>query len=443
MSLRPELAKTYLSELFEKGLEAAAPENCVPGCLPKRPKSRVFIVAAGKAAASMARAVELSWGVQDGYLPLQGIAVTRYGHGVACQHIEVIEAAHPVPDNRGELAARKILEMAEQLTEDDLLLCLISGGGSALLGLPADGIAFDEKKQINKALLLSGAPIGEMNVVRKHLSAIKGGRLAQAAFPASIHTIAISDVPGDDFSVIASGPTIADHSTSREALDILNKYQIKVPDHIYAHLENPASETPKPDNPIFQRCTQAMAAKPLDMVNKVCAIASEMGFKTINLGADIEGEAKIVGKEHAELALLHARKLAVADQPIAIISGGETTVTIEKTDNATDNKMGASGRGGRNCEYILSLALHLDGAPTIHALACDSDGIDGSEDNAGAFISPDSLLRGQAAGLSAEKMLQAHDSYSYFDKIGDLLKTGPTRTNVNDLRLILIFPPNA
>lgn len=443
MALRPELAKSYLSELFEKGLEAAAPENCVPQCLPERPKSRVFVVAAGKAAAAMARAVELSWGAQDGYQPLQGIAVTRYGHGVACQHIEVIEAAHPVPDNRGELAARKILEMAEQLTEDDLLLCLISGGGSALLGLPADGIMFDEKKQINKALLLSGAPIGEMNVVRKHLSAIKGGRLAQAAFPAAIHTIAISDVPGDDFSVIASGPTIADHSTSREALNILNKYQIKVPDHIYAHLENPASETPKPDNPIFQRCTQAMAAKPLDMVDEVCSIASEMGFKTVNLGADIEGEAKVIGKEHAELALAQAKQLAATDQPIAIISGGETTVTIEKSDNATDNKMGAAGRGGRNCEYILSLALHLDGAPTIYALACDSDGIDGSEDNAGAFIAPDSLSRGQAAEASAQQMLQAHDSYSYFEKIGDLLKTGPTRTNVNDLRLILVFPPSS
>lgn len=442
MVLRPQMATTYLKGLFDKGLEAAAPENCVPQCLPKRPKSRVFVVAAGKAAASMARAVEKAWGAGDDHHPIEGIAVTRYGHAVECERIEVIEAAHPVPDNRGELAAKKILQMAGALTEDDLLLCLISGGGSALLGLPAEGLAFEDKKQINKALLLSGAPIGEMNVVRKHLSAIKGGRLAQAAYPAAIHTIAISDVPGDDFSIIASGPTIADQSTSAQALDIIQKYQIDVPDHIVHHLKTDASETPKPDNPIFERCTVAMAAKPQNMVDHVSRAAQEMGFHTINLGADIEGEAKDIGEQHAELALAQAADLSAHDQPIAIISGGETTVTIEQSDLATDNKMGASGRGGRNCEYILSLAVHLNEAPFIYALACDSDGIDGSEDNAGAFVLPDSLARGKSAGLSAEQMLQAHDSYSYFEKIGDLLKTGPTRTNVNDLRIILIFPPS-
>lgn len=440
MVLRPELAKTYLKDLFEKGLAVAAPENCIPQCLPDRPKSKVFIVAAGKAAASMARAVELFWGSEEGLDDLSGIAVTRYGHAVECEYIEVIEAAHPVPDNRGEIAAKKILDRATRLSEHDMLLCLISGGGSALLGLPADGIAFEDKRRINKALLLSGAPIGEMNVVRKHLSAIKGGRLAQAAYPAAVHTIAISDVPGDDFSVIASGPTIPDTSTSSDAIEIIKKYNIDVPNHILQHLQSPFSETPKPGDPIFTRCTQTMAARPVDMVNKVCSAARHMGFKTINLGADIEGEAKRIGQEHAEFALAQAAKLTVSDAPIAIVSGGETTVTIEHSVNQRENKMGASGRGGRNCEYILSLAVHLGAAPSIFALACDSDGIDGSEDNAGAFVFPDSLARGTSAGINAETLLNEHDSYSFFEEIGDLLITGPTRTNVNDLRIILIFP---
>lgn len=442
MPLQAEFARTYLKELFQKGLEAADPLHCVPPCLPERPKSRTFIVAAGKAAASMARAVEIAWSPEgQGSLgesqALEGLAVTRYGHGVKCDFIEVIEAAHPVPDNRGEMAARRILDIAKTLGEDDLLLCLISGGGSALLGLPHEGLSFDDKKKINKALLMSGAPIGEMNVVRKHLSAIKGGRLAKAAWPAAIHTIAISDVPGDDFSVIASGPTIADASTLSDALDIINKYNLDVPDYILTHLQSDMSETPKPGQKYFERSTTDMAAKPADMIEKVCDAARNMGFETINLGADIEGEASIIGREHAELALSYRGKMTPNDKPIAIISGGETTVTINAEQKA--DQTAQIGRGGRNCEYILSLAVHLDGAEGIYALACDSDGIDGSEDNAGAFITPDSLKRGEDLDFSAKHMLQMHDSYSFFEKIDDLLITGPTRTNVNDLRMVLIF----
>lgn len=412
-----------LKSLFHHGLDIADPINCVPPHLPEKPKGRVLIISAGKAAASMAHAVEQKWG--DG---LEGIAVTRYGHGKECQSIEVIEAAHPVPDNRGEIAAKRLLEVANTLEEDDLLLCLISGGGSALLGLAADGLTFEDKKAINKALLASGAPIGEMNIVRKHLSAIKGGRLAKAAYPASILTMAISDVPGDDPSIIASGPTVPDESTSEQAIEIIDRYGISIPDHVRAHLKSPLSETPKPGDEIFEKSEVVMVAKPADMVNSVCDKATSLGFNVINLGADIEGEASEVGKEQAQMALEYQAKLKAGDKPIAIISGGETTVTIE----------GEGGKGGRNCEYILSLAVALDGAESIHALACDTDGIDGSEDVAGAVITPDTLKRAQSAGYSAQEMLAKHDSYTMFQAIGDLYKTGPTLTNVNDLRIIYI-----
>jgi glycerate 2-kinase len=305
---------------------------------------------------------------------------------------------------------------------------LISGGGSALLGLAADGLTFDDKKAINKALLASGAPIGEMNVVRKHLSAIKGGRLAKAAYPAKILTMAISDVPGDDPSVIASGPTVPDESTSEQAIEIIDRYGISIPDHVRAHLENPLSETPKPGDKIFEKSEVVMVAKPSDMVNSVCEKAESLGFNVINLGADIEGEAKEVGQEQAKMALKYQAEMKVGDKPIAIISGGETTVTIQDE----------GGKGGRNCEYILSLAVALNGAENIHALACDTDGIDGSEDVAGAIITPDTLKRAKSAGYSAQEMLAKHDSYTLFQAIGDLYKTGPTLTNVNDMRVIYI-----
>ena len=340
----------------------------------------------------------------------------------------MIEAAHPVPDNRGEIAAKRLLEIANTLEEDDLLLCLISGGGSALLGLAANGLTFDDKKAINKALLASGAPIGEMNIVRKHLSAIKGGRLAKAAYPAKILTMAISDVPGDNPSVIASGPTVPDESTSEQALQIIDRYGISIAEHVRTHLQSSLSETPKPGDEIFNKSEVVMVAKPLDMVNSVCEKAESLGFNVINLGADIEGEAKEVGQEQAKLALQYQANMKDDDKPIAIISGGETTVTIQ----------GEGGKGGRNCEYILSLAVALNGAEHIYALACDTDGIDGSEDVAGAIITPDTLARAKSANFSAEEMLANHDSYTLFQAIGDLYKTGPTLTNVNDLRVIYV-----
>ena len=421
--------KEHLKVLFKTGVSAADPAICVPPCLPPKPDGRVLVISAGKAAASMAHAVEAQWGDD-----LEGIAVTRYGHGKACASIEVIEASHPVPDDKGENAARRLLKAAKSLGADDMLLCLISGGGSALLGLPAEGLSFDEKKTINKALLASGAPIGEMNIVRKHLSGIKGGRLAKAAYPAQVITIAISDVPGDDMSTIASGPTVPDISTSAQAIDIIDHYGIDISKAVRDHLQSDASETPKTGDPIFDKTEVFMAARPADMVDQVADAATALGYRVVNLGADIEGEAKDIGQQQAQLALDIKSKMQNNDQPVAIISGGETTVTIDKS------QVKSGGRGGRNCEYLLSLAIHLKQCNQIYALACDTDGIDGSEDNAGAFITPDSLSRAKNLDLSPIKMLQEHDSYSLFEAIGDLYKTGPTMTNVNDLRVIIIQP---
>jgi glycerate 2-kinase len=416
-------ARSLLIDLFYVGVDSADPARCVPPLLPERPDGRTVLVAAGKAAASMARAVEDHW---DG--PLEGIAVTRDGHGMDCGRIEVIEAAHPVPDDRGEVAARRLLETVRGLGEDDLVLCLISGGGSALLALAAEGLTLADKVAINRQLLASGAPIGQMNTVRKHLSAIKGGRLAEAAHPARVVTIGISDVPGDDPSVIASGPTVPDATTLADARAILDSYDLDVPAHVRAHLDKPSSETPKPGAPVFERTEFRMAATPAEMVAKVAASAKERGFEVVSLGADIEGEARDIGAKHAEIALKHGRERAGDAPPLMIVSGGETTVTVT----------GKGGRGGRNTEYLLSLALHLDGRLPVHALACDTDGIDGSEDNAGAIIDPQTLDRARASGLDPKVCLDGHDSHSVFAATGDLIITGPTRTNVNDLRLILI-----
>lgn len=417
--------KRSLEYLFMQGVSFADPLNCVPALLPQKPNGRVLVVAAGKAAASMAHAVEVSWGTD-----VEGIAVTRYGHVKPCKTIEVIQAAHPVPDDKGQIAAKRIIHEAETLGEDDLLLCLISGGGSSLLGLAAEGVSFDDKKAINKALLMSGAPIGEMNIVRKHLSAIKGGRLAKKAHPAHVFTIAISDVPGDDPSIIASGPTVPDESTLSQAIEIIDKYQISVPENIREHLENPNSETPKPGDPIFANCETVIAARPMDMINHVVNEADKLGFKVINLGADIEGEASEVGAEHAQLALKYRDQMTPDHAPIAIISGGETTVTVKNPN----------GQGGRNSEYALALAAHLNGVSNIYALSGDTDGIDGSEDNCGAFVLPDTFQRAKGLDISATEMLESNQSYRFFASLDDLFITGPTLTNVNDLRIILIFP---
>ncbi|TDH38497.1 glycerate kinase [Pseudohoeflea suaedae] len=418
--------RAALRALFDVGLKAADPAVCVPPHLPAPPEGRTIVIAAGKAAASMARAVEDNF---QGHI--EGIAVTRYGHGTECRIIEVIEASHPVPDDRGEVAARKLMQTVTGLGPDDLVLCLISGGGSALLGLPAEGLTLKQKKAINKALLASGAPIGEMNTVRKHLSAIKGGRLAQAAHPARVVTLGISDVPGDDPSVIASGPTVADKTTLADALDVIARFSIAISEEVRAHLDDPGSETPKPGDPVFEGNSYVLIARPADMVEAVARAGRLMGYDVISLGADIEGEAREVGKAQARMALDLAEKMKPDARPVLIVSGGETTVTVDRP----------GGRGGRNCEYLLALAVALDGDPRICALACDTDGIDGSEDNAGAIIDPGTLYRAEARGLKPAKYLADHDSYTLFSATGDLVMTGPTLTNVNDLRLILISPP--
>ena len=409
----------FLESLFRGAVASAMPQNCVPAFLPGPPKGRTFIVAAGKAAASMALAAEQNWPLDA---PLSGIALTRYGHGMPCEMIEIIEASHPVPDDRGFEAALRIMAEASKLGADDLLLFLVSGGGSALLTAPGTGIALAEKRAVNKALLMSGAPIGEMNIVRKHLSAVKGGRLTQMAEPARVVTLAISDVPHDDPSTIASGPTVPDDSTSADALGLIERYGIDVSDAVRQHLASLDAETPKSGDAIFDNTEFHMVAKPADMIGATEQVCIDRGLSVENLGADIEGEARDVARDHAQLALQNPRGANI------ILSGGETTVTTAKGTGP--------GRGGRNCEYLLALAIELDGAASIHALAADTDGIDGSETNAGAFITPDTLTRAKGMGMDAQDYLARHDSFTFFERLGDLVVTGPTRTNVNDFRAI-------
>jgi glycerate 2-kinase len=414
--------RKLLRDMFDAAVAAASPALCVPRHLPKPPKGRTVVVGAGKAAAAMAAAVEANWSG-----PLEGLVVTRYGHSVPCRHIEVIEAAHPVPDAAGLEAARRILEKVGGLGPDDLVLCLLSGGGSALLSLPAPGVTLEDKQAINRALLRSGAPIGEMNCVRKHLSAIKGGRLAVAAAPATVVSLMISDVPGDDPSVIASGPTMPDPTNSADAIAILQSYAIETPQSVMAHLQSPAAETPKPRDPRFRNVTNLVVATPQDALEASARVARDAGFPPLILGNAIEGEARDVGLVHAGIA----KQVAGFGQPIAppcaLISGGETTVTVR-----------GNGRGGRNAEFLLSLALALDGQAGIAAIAADTDGIDGSEDNAGAVLLPDTLDRAARAGLNLKTHLANNDAYPVFAQLGDLVVTGPTRTNVNDFRAILV-----
>lgn len=407
----------YLRQLFDRAVQAADPKLCLADHLPEPPRGRTLVIAAGKAAASMARATEIAWPTAA---PLSGVALTRYGHGEPCERIEVIEAAHPVPDNRGFQAAQRLMGEVRKLGSDDLLLCLMSGGGSALLALPATGISLDDKKSINRALLMSGAPISEMNTVRKHLSAIKGGRLAEAAHPARIVTLGISDVPFDDPSTIASGPTVPDPTDIVETWELLKRYQINVPKAIANHLKSDHAETPKPGNPLFENSRFAMVSRPADMLQTVVQSCRKDGYTVQSLGADIEGEARVVARHHAEIALPGTAQL--------VLSGGETTVTVDTGKPC--------GRGGRNCEYLLALAIALNGAAGIYALAADTDGIDGSEDNAGAMLTPDTLIRAKAAGMDPKAMLDGHDAYTFFRTLGDLITTGPTRTNVNDFRAI-------
>lgn len=404
---------TLLKRMFDAALETARPEVCVPPYLPPPPQGRVVVIGAGKSAAAMAAAVEAHWSA-----PLEGMVVTRYGHSTPTRTIEVVEAAHPVPDAAGEQAAKRILNAVGGLGPDDLVLCLISGGGSALLTLPAPGITLDDKQAVTGALLRCGATISEINCVRKHLSAIKGGRLAAACQPAQVVTLMISDVPGDDPAVIASGPTVPDPTTFADARAVLSKYEIEPPAAVSALLDAAEAETPKPDDPLFARCTAHIIARPADALEAAAGVCREAGYTPVILGDDIEGEAREVAHEHARLAL-------DAAQGTVLLSGGETTVTVA-----------GQGRGGRNAEYALALAMALGGRG--FAIACDTDGIDGMEDNAGAIVTPDTLARAGAGGENADARLADNDAYTFFSQLGDLVVTGPTRTNVNDFRAILI-----
>jgi glycerate 2-kinase len=422
--------RALLRALFDAALAAADAARALPPHLPPPPRGRTVAVGAGKAAAAMAKAVEEHW-----HGPLSGLVITRYGHGAACRHIEVVEASHPVPDAAGSAAAARILESVRGLTADDLVLVLASGGGSALMALPAPGLALDDKRMVTRALLRSGATIGEINCVRKHLSAIKGGRLAAAAAPARVVTLAISDVPGDDPTVIASGPTVADPTTFAAARGILAKYSIKPPPAVAKHLAAGKDETPKPGDRRLARSEVVLIATPQDALAAAAATAQAAGVTPLVLGDAIEGEAREVALVHAAIARQAAAgKLLVGDMPLplpaVLLSGGETTVTVR-----------GAGRGGRNAEFLLALAVALERHQAIHALAADTDGIDGTEDNAGAFYAPDTLARAQSLGLDLRARLADNDGYGVFQPLGDLLVTGPTLTNVNDFRAILVLPP--
>lgn len=414
--------RAFLRALFDAAVAAALPAKVAPPHLPKPPRGRTIVLGAGKASAAMAMAVEEHW---PG--PLEGLVVTRTGHGAPCERIEIIEAAHPVPDERGRDAARRILALAEGAGPDDLVLCLISGGGSALLALPAAGLSLEEKQAVNRALLASGADIGAMNTVRKHLSAIKGGRLAAAAFPAETVTLAISDVPGDEASVIASGPTVADPSTFAEARAVLARYGIEPPPAVSRHLAEAADETPKPGDPRLARSRVEIIASPMASLCAAAEAALAAGVTPLILGDAIEGEAREVGRALAGIALSARTHGVPVPPPAVLLSGGETTVTVK-----------GQGRGGRNVEFLAGLALGLHGASGIFALAADTDGIDGSEDNAGAFVTPDTLQRARAAGLDVAALMAGNDCYRLFAALGDLVVTGPTLTNVNDFRAILV-----
>jgi len=418
---------SLLRAMFDEAVRAAAPNICIPPHLPNPPPGRTVVVGAGKAAAAMAAAVDAAWPTGR---PLGGLVVTRYGHGVSqgAGRIEVIEAGHPVPDEAGERAAARMLALVQGLTADDLVLCLMSGGGSALLALPAAGVCLADKQAVARALLRSGAGIGEMNCVRKHLSAIKGGRLAAAAFPAAVVSLLISDVPGDDAAMIASGPSVADPTSLAEARLVLARYRIAAPRAVHDWLNDPRAETPKPGDPAFARTRAVLVATPQMALEAAASMARRAGVAPVILGDAIEGEAREVARVMAGIArhcALHGQPEAA---PCVLISGGETTVTLR-----------GKGRGGRNAEFLLALGVALEGQPGIHAIACDTDGIDGSEDNAGAILAPDSLARAARLGLSARGRLEDNDGYGFFEALGDLVVTGPTRTNVNDFRAILVM----
>lgn len=459
-------AKQFLRTLYDSAVKQALPKGNMAAYLPDtlftqagNKRGRTVVIGAGKAAASMAQELELFWRqkvpanlsseasskavskfsaaakqshdsetvVESTGGKLEGLVVTRYGHTAACDMIEVIEASHPVPDAMGMAVGERVLELVSGLNEEDTLICLISGGGSALLSLPAPGITLAEKQAINKSLLRSGAAIDEMNCVRKHLSALKGGRVAKLAYPAQVITLAISDVPGDDLSVIASGPTVPDNTTRFDALAILERYKIDIPASAFQWLNQPESETVKPNDPCWSRCQNHLIATPQLALEAAAADAEGMGIPAYILSDSMEGEARDVAKVHAALARQIVSHQQPFQTPCVLISGGETTVTVK-----------GEGRGGRNCEFLLSLLNELKGLHRVYAIAADTDGIDGVEDNAGAWVTPETWARAQALELNPDSYLDNNNSYAFFEKTQSLIFTGPTLTNVNDFRAILI-----
>lgn len=419
MPLEP---RHILRSMFDAAIAAAQPALCVPSHLPPPPKGRFIVIGAGKASAAMARAVEDHWAG-----PLEGLVVTRYGYAVPCSRIEIVEAAHPVPDAAGLEAAQRILALARSAGPDDTVLCLISGGGSALLPLPLDGLTLKDKQQVNRALLASGASITEMNTVRRHLSAIKGGRLAAVAHPAQILTLLISDVPSDNPADIASGPTVADATTCADALAIVRRYGIELPPAVRATLDRAEAESVKPGDPRLANAETRIIAAPQMALEAAAEIARGEGLPVHILGDAIEGEARDVGKVMAGIALQVATRYQPFTPPCVLLSGGETTVTVR-----------GKGRGGRNVEFLLSLGIALGGHPGIWALAGDTDGVDGLEDVAGAILTPNTLARADQAGIAPRDALTNNDGHGFFGTLGDAVVTGPTLTNVNDFRAILI-----
>lgn len=417
-------------------MRRALPLHNTAEFLPSPPRGRTLVLGAGKAAGAMAHAVEALWPAQSA---LQGLVVTRYGHtpprpaGLR-ERIEIVEAAHPVPDAAGLAAAERMLFMTQGLTPDDLVLCLISGGGSALLTLPADGLTLPEKQAINQALLASSANIAEINCVRKHMSRIKGGRLAVACSPAQLLTLAISDVPGDDASVIASGPTVPDATSCADALAVLIRYKISVPQHLTAMLSSGALETPKPGDPAFEKTQVKLIATPRQSLQAAADAARAAGIAAYILSDEMEGESREVAKVHAALARAVARHGQPFEKPCVILSGGETTVSVRP------KPVGAPrGKGGRAGEFCMGLAQALQGQAGVYALAADTDGIDGVPDNAGAWVDPATLSKALDAGMKLEDYMDRNDSYGYFAVLDDLFITGPTFTNVNDFRAVLIL----
>jgi hydroxypyruvate reductase len=419
---KAESARELLRAMFDAAVEAAQPANFIPLHLTVPPKGRTIVIGAGKASAAMARALEQHWPQR-----LEGLVVTRYGYGVPCERIEIVEAAHPVPDQAGYVAAKRMLELVSALSEDDLVICLVSGGGSALLPLPADGITLAEKQALNNALLASGATIAEMNCVRRHVSAIKGGRLAAACYPAQVVSLLISDVPGDDRTDIASGPTVPDPTTCADALAIIDRYGVEVAPSVLRILRSGDGESVKPGSSRIARAQAHMVMTPRMALDAAASVARDAGVAVHMLGDAIEGEARDVGKVMAAITRSVVSHGEPFRAPCILLSGGETTVTVR-----------GDGRGGRNVEFLLSLAIELDGLAGVHAIACDTDGVDGKEDIAGAIMDPDTIGRAWQAGISPKASLSNNDAHSFFASLGDSVITGPTLTNVNDFRAIFI-----